>query len=238
MQSLHVHVIQPVKKSGLGHIESWLAQQQATVSVTRLYNGEAPPKHANFDWLILLGGPMNVYQEEEYPWLISVKQLIKHSIEQDKIIFGICLGAQLAAVVLGANVTENPHEEVGWFDINFNESAQQHPLFSHFGKKINVLQWHGDTFATPENAMHVASSAACLNQGFVFPQQGKPQIVGLQCHMEWTPDIIDSLLENLPRNPNLPFVQTEQQMKHGDFITAKQALCKLLEKLYQSTLKV
>ncbi|WP_199313715.1 type 1 glutamine amidotransferase [Leptolyngbya sp. FACHB-671] len=120
---MRVHYLQHVPFEGLGTISTWMATQNHSLSSTKLYANDPLPTVNDFDWLIVLGGSMNIYEEEQYPWLIAEKQLIKQAIEEDKIVLGICQGAQLIADALGSKVYAGQHKEIGWFLIEYNRSS-------------------------------------------------------------------------------------------------------------------
>ena len=110
---MKVHWFQHVPFEGLGAIEEWLLSRGHTLSCTRLYANEAPPVNSHgVDWLIVMGGPMNVYEYRAHPWLRSEKHLIREAITAGKRVLGICLGAQLIADVLGGKVYQNGEREI------------------------------------------------------------------------------------------------------------------------------
>ncbi len=189
---MRVHWLQHVPFEGLGSIGPWLERQGAEVSMTRLYAGESPPTRNNFDWLIVMGGPMNIYQEAEYPWLIEEKLCIKRAIKQGHKVLGICLGAQLIADVLMSRVYKNPQREIGWFDVELTSDGVNSDIFGGFSGKFEAFHWHGDTFGVPEGAAALASSQACAHQAFVYNNA----VVGLQFHLETTPESARALIEH------------------------------------------
>lgn len=91
-------------------IESWAQDRGHDTSRTLLFEGEPLPDLGNFDWLVIMGGPMNVYEDEKYPWLAAEKIFIREAIEGGKVVLGICLGAQLIADVLGGKVRKKKSE--------------------------------------------------------------------------------------------------------------------------------
>ncbi|AJA49853.1 glutamine amidotransferase [Clostridium pasteurianum DSM 525 = ATCC 6013] len=177
---------------------------------THLYNYESLPSVDKFDWLIIMGGPMNIYEEKTYPWLKYEKQLIKEAIDKGKIVLGICLGAQLITDVLGGKVTKNPEAEIGWFPVTLNIEAKKSLLFKNFPQSFHVFQWHNDTFSTlGKEAENIAVSEACQNQAFMY----KKRVIGFQFHIESSEDSIDSIIHNCPYdNVNDPYVQTKDQI--------------------------
>ncbi len=129
-------------------------------------NPNARPNIDNYDGLIILGGPMNVDQVREYPNLLTEIELIKRAFENKTPVLGICLGSQLLAKALGADIKKNKKLEIGWYDVKPNNNGIQDSLISNFTGTEKIFQWHGDTFDMPEGAVHLASSPSCRNQAF------------------------------------------------------------------------
>ncbi|WP_163328608.1 glutamine amidotransferase-related protein [Desulfurobacterium thermolithotrophum] len=141
-----------------------------------------------FDILVLLGGPMGAYEEEQYPFLKNEKDLIKSFYNSGKKILGICLGAQLIANSFGAKVYKGKFgKEIGWYPIY----PQDH-LEIIYKDAIDVFHWHGDTFDLPEGAVRMASSVMYKNQAFRIGNQ----VVGLQFHLELTPEDVEKWIES------------------------------------------
>lgn len=179
---MRVHWLQHAEHEDLGCIAPWLAARDAAVGHTRVHAGEALPDVEQFDWLIVLGGPMNIYQHAEHPWLVAEKQLIRAAIDAGRTVLGICLGAQLIADVLGGPVSRNAHSEIGWFEVALNPAGRRHPLFADWPDRFHAFHWHGDTFAIPPGAENLMHSQACAHQGYVWNER----VVGLQFHLEVT----------------------------------------------------
>ena len=177
---MQIHSFQHASHEGLGEIASWARKKGHAVNTTHFENGERPPSLNGIDWLIVMGGPMNIYEHRNHPWLVLEKKLIADAIAQDKRVLGICLGAQLIADVLGGKVFQNPEIEIGWFPVQLNPEARKHELFAGFPEELTPLHWHGDTFSLPPGAVPLGSSLGCRNQGFAV---GK-RVVGLQFHLE------------------------------------------------------
>jgi GMP synthase-like glutamine amidotransferase len=153
---------------------------------------------------------MGVYDEPEYPWLAPEKLLIEQAIQAGKPVLGICLGAQLIAAVLGAEVTRNKHREIGWFPIEFSPAAVKHPILNGIASILTVFHWHGDRFAIPEGAIPLASSEACDNQGFLY----NDRVLGLQFHLEMDDRSIAAMLDSGADNlTGSGFVQSAETIK-------------------------
>ena len=209
MKKIRIHYFQHVVHEGLGSIEEWISLSGHSLTSTRFFESAKLPEISDIDWLIIMGGPMNVHNEEQFPWLADEKKFIRHAVDAGKTVLGICLGSQLISVVLGARVYQNSEKEIGWFDIELTSFAQSCNLFFDMGSRLKVFHWHGDTFDLPEDAIHLASSAGCKNQAFIY--NGK--VLALQFHLETT---CDSLLEMIERGRKElttgKYVQTEKEL--------------------------
>ena len=190
---MRIHYLQHVPFEGLGSIERWAKFNDHSLSATRFYDGEALPRLDQIEMLVILGGPMNIYEEDSHPWLIEEKALIKQALESDTLILGICLGAQLIADALGAKIYRNPHKEIGWFPLELTDQARESQVFRNLPSKFTALHWHGDTFELPAGATHIAKSDGCSNQAFTFDSE---RVVGLQFHLEWTTVILAATLRS------------------------------------------
>jgi len=184
---MNVHILQYVSFEGIGSIDKWLNQRNANVSYTRFYESTDLPALPEIDLIIIMGGPMSVHDELECPWLVEEKKFLREAINAGIPMLGICLGAQLLASALGAEVYKCSQKEIGWFDI-----AKVPNTGFQFPDTITVFHWHGETFTLPEGAVQLARSAACEQQAF---QYGK-NIIGLQFHLETTQETIVLMIEN------------------------------------------
>ncbi len=180
---IKAHYLQHVPFEGLGSIDTWLQSMRADVTVTRFFEDPALPGVDDLDLLVIMGGPMSVNDEQEFPWLAAEQEFVRKAIEKDKAVIGICLGAQLIAGALGAAVYPNREKEIGWFPVTAEPVSDTEGLFT-FPQELLAFHWHGETFDLPEGATRLARSAACENQAF---QLGR-RVVGLQFHLETTPD--------------------------------------------------
>lgn len=206
---MRIHHLQHVPFEDLGSMQVYFTQRGDQLSATHLYQADNLPALNDFDVLIVMGGPMGVADTEQYPWLAAEKRFIAEVIQANKPILGICLGAQLLAEALGAQITPNPHREIGWFPITRNPELNDHPLASALPTNLDVFHWHGDTFSMPPNAQHLASSAACQNQGFIVENR----IIGLQFHLETTLTTAAALIDNCREDlDGSQYVQTEAEM--------------------------
>jgi GMP synthase-like glutamine amidotransferase len=190
---MKIHYIQHVPFENPGSILVWAAQRGHEVSRTLVYAGEKLPRPENVDWLVVMGGPMNIYEDALYPWLVEEKSFIKESIGCGKVVLGLCLGAQLIADAIGGTVTKNFVKEIGWHTVTMTDDARASSLFSFLGGESVVFQWHGDTFSVlPSGATVLAKSGVCAHQAFVY----KKRVFGFQFHLECTQEGIEGLVAN------------------------------------------
>jgi GMP synthase-like glutamine amidotransferase len=188
--SLRIHYLQHVPFEGLGGIEAWVKERGHQLARTRLFAGDPLPAPAAFDWLIVMGGPMGTCDEALYPWLLEEKRCIRAAIDAGRIVLGICLGSQLIANALGAQVYPGPEKEIGWLPIRKTDAGRRHPLLAAMPDEFTVFHWHGDTFDLPEGAELLASSEGCRHQAFI----SNGRVVGLQFHFEATPEGVEQML--------------------------------------------
>jgi len=192
---MRLHVFQHVAFETPGCILAWADRTGASLKWTRFYRDEALPEPAAFDWLIVMGGPMSVYQQLEYPWIEEEVRSIRRAIEEGKTVVGICLGAQLIAAALDAPVFAHRHREIGWFEIMRTTSAARTYLAPILPETLDVLHWHGDTFELPQGAVHLARSRGCENQGFLYGER----VIALQFHLEMTVEMLRKLVHHCGR---------------------------------------
>lgn len=204
---MHAHYFQHVPFEGLGSIATWLSERSAVITSTQFYQTAEFPPLNEIDILIVMGGPMSIHDENEFPWLAREKQFIRTAIAAGKPVLGVCLGAQLIASAMGANVYRNRTKEIGWFPIYGQASAT--PAVFAFPESVTVFHWHGETFELPVGAVRLAHSNACENQGF---QLGS-SVIGLQFHLETTPESARTLINHC-RHELLPsaYVQRESEL--------------------------
>ena len=227
---MRVHYLQHVPFEGLGYIGDWLVAKQYTISGTRLYEPSAKlPGLHEFDALVIMGGPMNVNEEDKYPWLASEKELILAAINSNKKVLGICLGAQLIVAAAGGNVFPHPFKEIGWFPVQFDPAFE-----TWFGRSIPAGQtffhWHGDTYLLPEGFINHATTEACGQQLYTAGDH----IMGIQFHPEMTIAGVKALVENDGNElQEKPFIQTREMILSSQqhFEKAHSMMAALLERL-------
>jgi GMP synthase-like glutamine amidotransferase len=223
---MRAHYLQHVKFEGLGSIAPWLEAAGYEITNTRLFESAKFPDLNKIDLLVVMGGPMSVNDEDDFPWLVSEKHFIREAINSGKPVLGICLGAQLIASVAGARVYRNALKEIGWFPIDGIASTDS-SIFN-FPPKVEVFHWHGETFDLPSGATRLAKSEGCGNQAF---QIGK-SVIGLQFHLETTPEAARAIVSH-SRNELVPakYIQTEDEI-----LSAKKEKYKSINQLMGSIL--
>lgn len=204
---MKAHILQHVHFEDAGYIQSWLETQQAEVTYTRFFRNDPLPELRGLDFVIVLGGPMSVHDEGLFPWLRPEEQFLHDAVQREIPTLGICLGAQLLARAMGARVYGHAHKEIGWFDVTGTSTRKD--VF-HFQERLLAFHWHGETFDLPPGAIHLAKSCGCENQAF---QIGR-RVVGLQFHLETTPENVHLLIENCREDlvPG-PYVQAEKDLR-------------------------
>lgn len=189
---MRIHYLQHVPFEGPGTISAWAEARGHRLTATPLYAEASLPHLDAVDWLIVLGGPMSVYETGEHPWLAGETDFIREAIAAQKRVLGICLGAQLIAVALGARVHLGTCREVGWLPVTLSGVGLKLPVLTGLPEEILAFQWHSDTFEVPEGAVPAAGSRACSNQLFVYRQR----VVAMQFHLETTRAAAERLIEH------------------------------------------
>ena len=207
---MKIHYFQHVPFEGLALIEDWAHERKHEINRTCFFKKNyCLPELHDIDLLIVLGGPMSVHDEIQYPWMKKEKAFIKSAIDANKCVVGICLGAQMIAQLLGAKVANSSQKEIGWFPVTFKTEGLQHPLLYGIDSKINAFHWHGEFFEIPENTVHIATSEACENQGFIY----NDRVLALQFHIEMNKKSITEILRACSNELiDEKFVQSEQEI--------------------------
>jgi GMP synthase (glutamine-hydrolysing) len=185
MKEPRVLALQHVAVEPPANIGIAITRAGGSVDVVRIDQGQAVP--ANLDGyagLLIMGGPMGVYEADKYPHLAEERRLIASAIERRAPILGICLGSQLLASALGAPVRPGPRKEIGWYPVTLTPAAASDPLLAGLPATFTPLHWHGDIFDLPPGAVALARSELTAHQAFSFGGHA----FGLLFHLEVTAD--------------------------------------------------
>jgi GMP synthase (glutamine-hydrolysing) len=185
-----VLVVQHVAFETLGTIEPALRAQGLTPRYLRVHEGDDIPSGGSDECgLVVMGGPMGVYDRGRLPHLTQELKLIEATLAAGRPVLGVCLGSQLLAAVLGGKVYPGPHKEIGWHRVRLSESARRDPLWAGAPASFQGFHWHGDVFDLPAGCQSLASSDRTACQAF----RSGNSAYGILFHMEVTESILDGM---------------------------------------------
>ena len=215
-------ILEHVPNEKAGTILDFLRARKIPFHEIPLYrNDYSFPDLDSVHAVVAMGGPMNVYEEDKFPFLIEENDFIRRVVKAGIPYLGVCLGAQLLAKALGARVYKARQPEVGWGDIHFSPAAKKDKLFGSLASQgLRVLQWHEDTFDLPENAVHLASSAVVPNQAYCVDGL----FYGFQFHVEASRAMLEDWFKE---RPDLEPILSE-------FDIYKEELNKITDKIYRN----
>tara|TARA_B100001173_G_C15864021_1_gene494297 strand:+ start:104 stop:826 length:723 start_codon:yes stop_codon:yes gene_type:complete len=182
---MKIIVLQHIKIEDPGYIKDLMLSDNVDLTTVELDEGEKIPRDlSSFDAMFCMGGPMDTYMEEEYPWLVEEKKKIKEFVvDLKKPYLGFCLGCQLLGEVVGGKVVKSKSSEIGIMDINFSKNKKSDNLFSSFPDKIKSLQWHSyevNGLDDNQDIKILASSPITKYQIFRYQKHA----YGIQFHIE------------------------------------------------------
>ncbi len=187
----NICVLQNAQPESLGILGQIFTQYGLQAEYVRTFAGEPVPRYIDdAAGLVVLGGPMSVYENNRYPFLNDAMRLIDQALKREKPILGICLGSQLLAATLGANVYANGKKEIGWHDVTLH-GAGTDPLWAGMRSPFVGFHWHGDVFDLPEGARSLASSDLTTHQSFSYGDRS----YGVLFHMEVTAQIVADMTD-------------------------------------------
>ena len=228
-----LHIVMHESFEAPAAIELWAKKKKLDISYTRLYQGDQFPENCdNFDFLIIMGGPQSpATTTTECAYFNASKeiQLIKSAIDKNKVVLGICLGAQLIGEALGAKFDHSPNKEIGVFELTLTEAGKKDPICSTFPEKFLVGHWHGDMPGLTTDSEVLAYSKGCPRQIVRYT----PKIYGFQCHFEFTPEAIEGMIKNcaneLESHESLSYVENAQQLRSHNYEAMNKLLFKFLD---------
>ena len=186
-----IYVLQHHPVEDLGTIADALEGAALAWQYIRVADGQPAPRDMKgAGGLIVMGGPMGVYQTDRYPWLRDEMALIQDSIKRNLPVLGICLGAQILAAALDAKVERNPNgKEIGWYPVSLEPAAKQDRLCRDLPQTLTPFHWHGDIFELPAGAVSLASSKKTPCQAFRYGDNA----YGIQFHFEVAQDAVAAM---------------------------------------------
>ena len=180
-----VRVLQHHPAEGLGTIARALEARGLGWETVRAFAGEPVPRDLEgVGGLVVMGGPMGVYERDRHPFLDDEMRLIERAMRDDKPVLGVCLGSQLVAAVLGAEVRASGRQEIGWFPVRLSPDAASDPLLARAPETFVPLHWHGDVFDLPRDAIALASSEMTPIQAFRYGARVHGFLFHLECTEE------------------------------------------------------
>lgn len=205
---METYIFQHVEFEGPGILYPLLKARGHNIHIVKLFAGDPIPHEDDIDFAIMLGGPMSVLDEANYPYFVREKELCKDMVQLGKPLLGICLGAQMIASAFRAAILPSPEKEVGWFPVKWSDCCCNHGTGI---ETINALHWHGQMFKIPKEATKLAESEGCENQAFKLGSA-----IALQFHLEANQESVESLLKNAKEDYNGvsgKFIQNEKEMR-------------------------
>ncbi len=182
-----VYALQHVRCEPPGRIQHALEAEGVRIRAIRAFAGDPVPREMGEALgLVIMGGPMGVYDREAFPFLVDELRLIENALKKGRPVLGVCLGCQLLATALGGRVRCGPRKEIGWYPVRLTEAARTDPLLGSSPESFVALHWHGDVFDLPPGAERLAFSAVTENQAFRYGENA----YGFLFHMEVTAAIV------------------------------------------------
>ena len=205
--ALKALIILHTESEGPGSLGEFMASKGATVNTVRLYSGEELPRYIrDFNAVISMGGPMNVYEDNKYPFLAAEAVFLKDAIGAGMAVLGVCLGAQMIARSCNAAVKKAPENEIGWSKVELTDEGRRDDLFLGVPRVFPVLQWHEDTFDLPENATLLAIAPKCPHQAFRYKNA-----YGIQFHIEATREMLSDWFDGTAIHDNILITYEEME---------------------------
>jgi GMP synthase-like glutamine amidotransferase len=235
MSAKPVAVFRYSDTEGPGHFATFLEANRIPWRLVKLDEGDPVPASAEgFAGLAFMGGPMSA--NDEFPWTQPVLSLMRDAVARKVPVIGHCLGGQMLARALGAEVKRNPVKEIGWNPVRVEDTALARKWFGEDLRDFVTFQWHGETFAIPKGAERILTGAHCENQAYVYDDRH----LGLQCHVEMTPEMIESWIGSgrgeIEANRASPAVQGVGEIT-GQMRSRLPSLSANAERLYRSWAK-
>ncbi len=234
---IHVHFIIHEAFEAPGAYEKWAIGKGYGISFSRVYKGEPLPQNTdNLDLLIVMGGPQSpstTVAECSHFDVRSEIATIQHFISEHKLVIGVCLGSQLIGEALGAKFENSPFKEIGSYSITLTEEGASNESFAHFPKEVSVGHWHGDMPGLTSESKTLAYSEGCPRQIVQYSEF----VYGFQCHMEFTPEVVELLIEASQEELNNlsggKFIQSPEKLRANNYSEMNELLYGFLDRLVE-----
>lgn len=228
---MRIVVLRHVSFEGPGTIADWAAERGHSIRDVSAPSGWFPTP-GTFDMLVVMGGPMGVYDIVEHPWLTEERRFIARAIDSGALVLGVCLGSQMVADAIGGSVHPGSTPEIGWFPVTLTPAGRASSLFADFPSTFVAGHWHGDTFDLPAAVTSAASSEVTPDQAF---EACDGRVAGIQFHLEWTASDLATLVRESGSdlaNPGQWVWPADALLDAGErFVHSRQLLFSLLDRL-------
>lgn len=211
-----------------GIIQEWAKKNDHDFKIVRPYRGEDCLIEKNFDMLLIMGGPQSAIHLEDYTYLIDEMALIQKSYFGNKIILGICLGAQLIGAALGAPTEHGPFKEIGIFPITLTKEGQKDLLLQNIPNSFNAIHWHNDMPGLTEHAVILAESEGCPRQIIRYDEN----VYAFQCHLEIMYRDMKEMIKNCASDLKQgPYIQDAKTLLDQDYEPINNIMLTILDQL-------
>ncbi len=231
MQKLNLACIEHAPFEGPAAIGEWARLRGHSMNIYRIFEDHFPDL-GNYDGLVMMGGPMGVADLPRLLWMQRELEILSSYLATGKPCLGVCLGAQLIAHTLGAEVYRNKETEIGWYPVQKTADASLQRIFAHFPESFTVMHWHSDTFQIPAGATRLAFNEVTENQAFVFQEN----ILALQFHIEMNNTAMEEIVVGAEDELiEAPHIQSKEALiagAHSYFPQLKEDLYRMLDRLF------
>ncbi|MFA5630829.1 MAG: type 1 glutamine amidotransferase [Porticoccaceae bacterium] len=235
---MKVHFVVHESFEAPGAYETWARERGHEATYSRVHAHEPLPQSVeNIDLLVVMGGPQSPSTtREECPHFDAAAEraLIAQCVNAGKAVVGICLGSQLIGEALGARYEHSPEKEIGKFPITLTAEGKANDKFADFGDTLEVGHWHNDMPGLTDSAKIIAYSEGCPRQIVEYGDL----VYGFQCHMEFTPGVVELLIQASERElaalTGHRFVQQPAALRANDYDAMNQKLFGFLDKLMRA----